>query len=97
AGKTTLLKMILGEESADSGTTRLGTKLNVAYFDQMRTQLNEEASLADTISPGSDWVEVNGQRKHVMTYLNDFLFAPERSRSPVKSLSGGERNRLLLA
>ncbi|MEW6023522.1 MAG: ATP-binding cassette domain-containing protein [Pseudomonadota bacterium] len=97
AGKTTLLKMILGEESADSGTTRLGTKLNVAYFDQMRSQLNEEASLADTISPGSDWVEVNGQRKHVMTYLNDFLFAPERSRSPVKSLSGGERNRLLLA
>jgi len=97
AGKTTLLKIILGEEKADSGTTRLGTKLNVAYFDQMRTQLNEEASLADTIAPGSDWVEVNGQRKHVMTYLNDFLFAPERARSPVKSLSGGERNRLLLA
>jgi len=97
AGKTTLLKMILGEETADSGTTRLGTKLNVAYFDQMRAQLNEEATLADTIAPGSDWVEVNGQRKHVMTYLNDFLFAPERARSPVKSLSGGERNRLLLA
>ncbi|MFC5512239.1 ATP-binding cassette domain-containing protein [Massilia jejuensis] len=97
AGKTTLLKIILGEETADSGKTRLGTKLNVAYFDQMRTQLNEEASLADTIAPGSDWVEVNGQRKHVMTYLNDFLFAPERARSPVKSLSGGERNRLLLA
>ncbi|THC44905.1 ATP-binding cassette domain-containing protein [Massilia sp. Mn16-1_5] len=97
AGKTTLLKIILGEETADSGTTRLGTKLNVAYFDQMRTQLNEEASLADTIAPGSDWVEVNGQRKHVMTYLSDFLFAPERARSPVKSLSGGERNRLLLA
>ena len=97
AGKTTLLKIILGEETADSGTTRLGTKLSVAYFDQMRTQLNEEASLADTIAPGSDWVEVNGQRKHVMTYLSDFLFAPERARSPVKSLSGGERNRLLLA
>ncbi|MEN3278152.1 MAG: transport system ATP-binding/permease protein [Massilia sp.] len=97
AGKTTLLRIILGEETADSGTTRLGTKLNVAYFDQMRAQLNEEASLADTISPGSDWVEINGQRKHVMTYLNDFLFAPERARSPVKSLSGGERNRLLLA
>ncbi|MEW6370562.1 MAG: ATP-binding cassette domain-containing protein [Pseudomonadota bacterium] len=97
AGKTTLLKIILGEETADSGTTRLGTKLNVAYFDQMRTQLNEEASLADTIAPGSDWVEINGQRKHVMTYLSDFLFAPERARSPVKSLSGGERNRLLLA
>jgi ATP-binding cassette subfamily F protein uup len=97
AGKTTLLKIILGEEGADSGTVRLGTRLNVAYFDQMRAQLNEEASLADTIAPGSDWVEINGQRKHVMTYLSDFLFAPERARSPVKSLSGGERNRLLLA
>jgi ATP-binding cassette subfamily F protein uup len=97
AGKTTLLKIILGEETADSGTVKLGTKLNVAYFDQMRAQLNEEATLADTISPGSDWVEVNGQRKHVMSYLGDFLFAPERARSPVKSLSGGERNRLLLA
>jgi len=97
AGKTTLLKLILGEESADAGTIRQGTKLQVAYFDQMRAQLNEEASLADTIAPGSDWVEINGQRKHVMTYLNDFLFAPERARSPVKSLSGGERNRLLLA
>ncbi|MGJ7918451.1 ATP-binding cassette domain-containing protein [Massilia sp. LXY-6] len=97
AGKTTLLKIILGEETADAGRVKLGTKLNVAYFDQMRAQLNEEASLADTISPGSDWVEVNGQRKHVMSYLGDFLFAPERARSPVKSLSGGERNRLLLA
>ncbi|MFL6672407.1 MAG: ATP-binding cassette domain-containing protein [Massilia sp.] len=97
AGKTTLLKIILGEETADSGTVRLGTKLNVAYFDQMRAQLNEEASLMDTIAPGSDWVEINGQRKHVMSYLGDFLFAPERARSPVKSLSGGERNRLLLA
>ncbi|UVW29919.1 ATP-binding cassette domain-containing protein [Massilia sp. H6] len=97
AGKTTLLKIILGDETADSGKVRLGTKLNVAYFDQMRAQLDENASLADTIAPGSDWVEVNGQKKHVMTYLNDFLFAPERARSPVKSLSGGERNRLLLA
>jgi ATP-binding cassette subfamily F protein uup len=97
AGKTTLLKIILGEETADAGKVRLGTKLQVAYFDQMRAQLNEEASLMDTIAPGSDWVEINGQRKHVMTYLNDFLFAPERARSPVKSLSGGERNRLLLA
>ncbi|USX25526.1 ATP-binding cassette domain-containing protein [Oxalobacteraceae bacterium OTU3CINTB1] len=97
AGKTTLLKMILGELTPDEGSARLGTKLQVAYFDQMRTQLNEEASLIDTISPGSDWVEVNGQRKHSMSYLNDFLFSPERSRSPVKSLSGGERNRLLLA
>jgi ATP-binding cassette subfamily F protein uup len=97
AGKTTLLKLILGEETPDSGTIRQGTKLQVAYFDQMRAQLNEEASLTETIAPGSDWVEINGQRKHVMTYLNDFLFAPERARSPVKSLSGGERNRLLLA
>jgi ABC transport system ATP-binding/permease protein len=97
AGKTTLLKLILGEEQPDAGTVKQGTKLQVAYFDQMRAQLNEEASLADTIAPGSDWVEINGQRKHVMTYLSDFLFAPERARSPVKSLSGGERNRLLLA
>jgi ATP-binding cassette subfamily F protein uup len=97
AGKTTLLKLILGEEQPDQGTVRQGSRLQVAYFDQMRAQLNEETSLVDTISPGSDWVEINGQRKHVMTYLADFLFAPERSRSPVKSLSGGERNRLLLA
>ncbi len=97
AGKTTLLKLILGEIAPDSGTVRQGSKLQVAYFDQMREQLNDEATLADTIAPGSDWVEINGQRKHVMTYLSDFLFAPERARSPVKSLSGGERNRLLLA
>jgi ATP-binding cassette subfamily F protein uup len=96
-GKTTLLKLILGETSADTGTVRQGSKLQVAYFDQMRAQLDEEASLADTIAPGSDWVEINGQRKHVMTYLADFLFAPERARSPVRTLSGGERNRLLLA
>jgi ATP-binding cassette subfamily F protein uup len=97
AGKTTLLKLILGEDRADTGTIRQGTNMQVAYFDQMRSQLNDDASLADTIAPGSDWVEINGQRRHVMTYLSDFLFAPERARSPVKSLSGGERNRLLLA
>lgn len=97
AGKTTLLKLILGEDQPDSGTIKQGSKLQIAYFDQMRAQLDENTSLADTISPGSEWVEVNGQRKHVMSYLNDFLFAPERARSPVKSLSGGERNRLLLA
>ncbi|RKR42648.1 ATP-binding cassette domain-containing protein [Paraburkholderia sp. BL17N1] len=97
AGKTTLLKMILGELAPDEGTVRIGTNLQVAYFDQMRAQLDLEKSLADTISPGSEWVEVNGQKKHVMSYLGDFLFAPERARSPVKSLSGGERNRLLLA
>jgi ATP-binding cassette subfamily F protein uup len=97
AGKTTLLKMILGELAPDEGVAKLGTKLQVPYFDQMRTQLNEDANLMETIAPGSDWVEVNGQRKHVMSYLSDFLFAPERARSPVKTLSGGERNRLLLA
>ena len=97
AGKTTLLKMILGELQPDEGKVRNGTNLQVAYFDQMRAQLDPERSLADTISPGSDWVEINGLRKHVMSYLGDFLFSPERARSPVKSLSGGERNRLLLA
>lgn len=97
AGKTTLLRLILGEEAPDSGTIRQGARLQVAYFDQMREQLNDELSLVETIAPGSDWVEINGQRRHVMTYLNDFLFAPERARSPVRTLSGGERNRLLLA
>jgi len=97
AGKTTLLKLILGQELPDAGTVKQGSKLQIAYFDQMREQLDDQASLTDTIAPGSDWVEVNGQRKHVMTYLGDFLFAPERARSPVSSLSGGERNRLLLA
>ncbi|HVE11486.1 MAG TPA: ATP-binding cassette domain-containing protein [Paraburkholderia sp.] len=97
AGKTTLLKLILGELQPDEGRVRVGTNLQVAYFDQMRAQLDQEKSLADTISPGSDWVEINGAKKHVMSYLGDFLFAPERARSPVKSLSGGERNRLLLA
>jgi ATP-binding cassette subfamily F protein uup len=96
-GKTTLLKMILGELEPDSGTVQRGTNMNVAYFDQMREQLDEEATLADTISPGSDFVEIGNERKHVISYLEDFLFPPQRSRSPVKSLSGGERNRLLLA
>ncbi len=89
AGKTTLLKMILGELAPSAGEVRVGTNLQVAYFDQMRAQLDLEKSLADTISPGSEWVEVNGTKKHVMSYLGDFLFAPERARSPVKSLSGG--------
>jgi ABC transport system ATP-binding/permease protein len=97
AGKTTLLKLILGELEPTSGTVRRGTRTEVAYFDQMRSALNPEATLADTISPGSDWVEIAGSRKHVMSYLGDFLFAPERARSPVRTLSGGERNRLLLA
>lgn len=97
AGKTTLLKVLLGELKPDSGTIRLGTRLEVAYFDQLRTQLDLESSLEDFISPGSEWVEINGVRKHVKSYLGDFLFAPQRAGSPVKSLSGGERNRLLLA
>ncbi|SAK49843.1 ABC transporter-like protein [Caballeronia hypogeia] len=97
AGKTTLLKLILGELQPDEGRVRTGTNIQVAYFDQMRAQLDLDKSLADTISPGSEWVEVNGVKKHVMSYLGDFLFAPERARSPVRSLSGGERNRLLLA
>ena len=97
AGKSTLLKIILGEMEPDSGSVKLGTKISVAYFDQLRAQLNEEATLADTISQGADYVEIGGVKKHVISYLGDFLFAPERARSPVKSLSGGERNRLLLA
>ncbi|MBK8335383.1 MAG: ATP-binding cassette domain-containing protein [Sterolibacteriaceae bacterium] len=97
AGKTTLLRLILGQLQPDEGKLRLGSRLAVAYFDQFRTQLDPEATLSDVISPGSDWVEVGGARKHVIGYLEDFLFAPERARSPVKSLSGGERNRLLLA
>ena len=97
AGKTTLLRLILGELKPDEGAVRQGTKIDVAYFDQFRTQLNPDASLADVISPGSDYVEIGGAKKHVIGYLEDFLFAPERARSPVSSLSGGERNRLLLA
>jgi ATP-binding cassette subfamily F protein uup len=96
-GKTTLLRLILGEIQPDGGRVRLGTKVTVAYFDQLRAVLDEEATLADTISPGSDFVELEGGRKHIISYLGDFLFPPERSRAPVKSLSGGERNRLLLA
>ena len=97
AGKTTLIRLILGELAPDAGSVRLGTNLKVAYFDQLREQLNPEATVVATISPGSDWVEVAGERKHVITYLGDFLFAAHRARSPVKMLSGGERNRLLLA
>jgi ABC transport system ATP-binding/permease protein len=97
SGKTTLLRLILGELNPDFGTVRLGTKLQIAYFDQFRAALDPEATLAEVISPGSDYVEINGERKHVIGYLEDFLFAPARARSPVKSLSGGERNRLLLA
>ena len=97
SGKTTLLRLILGELAADAGEVRLGSRIEVAYFDQFRTQLDPEAPLCEVISPGSDYVEIGGSRKHVIGYLEDFLFAPQRARSPVKSLSGGERNRLLLA
>ncbi len=96
-GKSTLLKLILGELMPDTGEIRQGTKQKIAYFDQMREQLNEEMTLTETISQGSDFIEINGERKHIISYLEDFLFPPERARSPVKSLSGGERNRLLLA
>jgi ATP-binding cassette subfamily F protein uup len=97
SGKTTLLKLILGQLQPDEGQVRLGTKLDFAYFDQFRAVLDEESTLADAISTGGDFVEINGARKHVISYLGDFLFPPERARAPVKSLSGGERNRLLLA
>jgi len=97
AGKTTLLKLILGELQPTSGTVRQGTRLQVAYFDQMRAGLSLDATLADTISPGSEWIETGSSRKHVMSYLGDFLFSPARANSPVRTLSGGERNRLLLA
>jgi ABC transport system ATP-binding/permease protein len=97
AGKTTLLKLILGELAPDSGTVRRGTKLSVAYFDQMREQIDLDASLEDFISPGSEWIEIGNRRTHVKSYLGDFLFSPARASSPVRSLSGGERNRLLLA
>lgn len=96
-GKSTLLKLILGEIEPVSGRVSRGTNLQVAYFDQMREQLDPEATLMDTISPGSDYVQIGETRTHVIGYLEDFLFAPQRARSPVKSLSGGERNRLLLA
>jgi ATP-binding cassette subfamily F protein uup len=97
AGKTTLLKLILGDLPPDSGNVRQGANLQVAYFDQMRDALDLDATLEDFISPGSEWIEIGSQRKHVKSYLGDFLFSPARSNSPVRSLSGGERNRLLLA
>ncbi len=96
-GKTTLLKMMLGELEPDAGKVRTGTNISVAYFDQLRDGLNLNATLAEFISPGSEWIEIAGKRKHVMSYLNDFLFPAERAQAPVSTLSGGERNRLLLA
>jgi ATP-binding cassette subfamily F protein uup len=97
AGKSTLIRIILGELPPDEGSVRLGSNVQVAYFDQLREQLDPERTVADTISPGSDWVEIGAQRKHVVSYLADFLFASQRAKAPIKMLSGGERNRLLLA
>jgi ATP-binding cassette subfamily F protein uup len=97
AGKTTLIKLILGQMLPDTGSMRLGTNLEIAYFDQMRAALDETLTLAETISPGSEWIESAGQRRHVLSYLGDFLFPPQRAQAPVSTLSGGERNRLLLA
>ena len=97
SGKTTLLRLLLGELAPDSGTIRQGTDLEVAYFDQLRDQLDPEQTVFDSIADGADFVEIGGERKHVLGYLRDFLFPPERMRTPVRALSGGERNRLLLA
>ena len=97
AGKSTLIKLLLGQLQPDAGTVRLGTNLKIAYFDQLREQLDLTKTVAETISPGSDWVEIGGEKKHIVAYLGDFLFPPRRANVPVSSLSGGERNRLLLA
>ena len=97
AGKSTLIKIILGQLAPDAGEVRLGTKQEIAYFDQLRDQLDPDKTLVETISPGSEWVETADGRKHVMSYLSDFLFPPQRAQAKVSMLSGGERNRLLLA
>jgi len=97
AGKSTLIRLILGELAPDSGTVRLGTRLSIAYFDQLRAQLDPTATLAAAISPGSDWVQIGSERKHIVSYLGEFLFPAQRATSPISMLSGGERNRLLLA
>jgi len=97
AGKSTLLRIILGTHTPERGSVRLGTNLQIAYFDQMREQLDPQATVAEAISPGSDWITIGEERKHVITYLGDFLFPAHRAQSPLQLLSGGERNRLLLA
>jgi ATP-binding cassette subfamily F protein uup len=97
AGKTTLIRLIVGTLEADSGRIKRGTNLQVAYFDQLREQLDPEETLSEAVSPGSDWVEIAGQRKHITSYLGDFLFPARRANAPIRMLSGGERNRLLLA
>ena len=97
SGKTTLIDLLLGRLAPRQGNIRMGTKLKIAYFDQHRAQLQEERSIIDNVADGSDRVTVNGQSRHVISYLQDFLFSPQRARTPVGALSGGERNRLLLA
>jgi ATP-binding cassette subfamily F protein uup len=97
SGKTTLLRLLLGELAPDEGTVRLGTGLEIAYFDQLREQLDPERSVFDSVADGAEFVAVGGQRRHVIGYLQDFMFGPDRARTPVRALSGGERNRLLLA
>ena len=97
SGKTTLLKLLLGDLQPTSGTIAVGTKLEVAYFDQLRHQLDPEKTVIENVGEGSDTIMINGQSKHVLSYLGDFLFSPQRARTPVKALSGGERARLLLA
>lgn len=97
AGKSTLLKLLLQQIEPNSGKVEQGTRLEIAYFDQLRDQLDPNMTVADTVADGNDFVEIGGNKRHVMSYLGDFLFAPARARSPVKSLSGGEKNRLLLA
>ncbi|NOT13413.1 MAG: ATP-binding cassette domain-containing protein [Methylococcaceae bacterium] len=97
AGKSTLLKLLLQQLNPTSGSVEQGTRLEIAYFDQLRDQLDPEMTVADTVADGNDYVEIAGNKRHVMSYLADFLFAPARARSPVKSLSGGEKNRLFLA
>lgn len=96
-GKSTLISLILGKRQPDSGTVKLGTNLQIAYFDQLRAQLDPNKTVAETISPGSEWIEIGNTKKHIMAYLADFLFPPRRANVPVANLSGGERNRLLLA
>ncbi|MCB1692436.1 MAG: ATP-binding cassette domain-containing protein, partial [Pseudomonadales bacterium] len=97
AGKSTLLKLLLGREKPDAGTVKQGTKLEIAYFDQVREQLDPEQSVADCISDGREYISINGKDTHVVTWLGNFLFTPEQARAPVRVLSGGEQNRLLLA
>src|SRR5690606_1787915 len=97
SGKSTLLKILLGELTPDAGTVTLGTNLQIAYFDQHRSQLDDTRSALENVAGGRDFVEINGSRKHIIGYLQEFLFSPERARAPITRLSGGERNRLLLA